>query len=158
MPFAIKNDNSGFRCVNADTPLEADETLHDSLPAAYLLAQAQLAKAAALATACDASLLDGFHSSALGEPHHYPSLPDDKTNLVGTLLLASATGQSQPFRCTRVSDGVKTAYTHSAAQLAGVMTDGQAVVLAAYAALDTKLAAVAAASTLAEVAAVTWEA
>lgn len=43
-------------------------------------------KAAAISSRCNDAILAGFASSALGQPHSYPTKPNDQANLTGSVV------------------------------------------------------------------------
>lgn len=71
--------------------------------------------------ACEADIVSGFTSSALGTEHAYQSDRDDQLNLVG----AVSTGTDMTFKC-KDSNGVWDYKLHTTAQLQQVMNDGAA--------------------------------
>lgn len=70
---------------------------------------------------CEASILSGFTSAALGQPHSYSCTRDDQANLLA--LIARGAGGS--FTCVDGA-GVKARRPHTAAQLDALLIDGQA--------------------------------
>lgn len=123
------------------------------------LAEVQARKVASLRAACGAAIMGGFGSNALGAPHTYPSGMTDQANLIGSvtasLLPGLAAGWTTPFWCADVS-GAWAFLPHTAAQIQQVGADGKAMVVAAQARLGALVAAVAAAATADQVAAITW--
>lgn len=79
---------------------------------------------AALSADCEAAIVSGFISNALGAPHRYQSDRDDQVNLVG----AATAGVDMPFKCSD-EDGVWAYRLHSSAQLQQVLADGARVKL-----------------------------
>ena len=69
---------------------------------------------------CAETIMDGFISSALGEPYLYDSAEVDQLNLIGAISL----NMDLPYRCTKIGTGSKEFYLHSAAQLRQVGLDG----------------------------------
>ena len=69
--------------------------------------------------ACEAAIVGGFQSSALGTAYTYDSSRDDELNLVG----AANAGIDMPYTCTD-ANGVKAEVLHTAAQLKQVYMDG----------------------------------
>jgi hypothetical protein len=76
-----------------------------------------------LSSACQAHILSGFESSALGDPHRYSSEIEDQANLTQANVLAQITQQPIDYVCTD-GDGIQKARTHTADQLAQVLIDG----------------------------------
>ena len=132
-------------------------------PAATLpaptLAQAQANQVAALRSACDAAIVGGFQSSALGSAHTYPSGTIDQINLMGSvtasLLPGVGSGWSTPFWCADTSSNWSW-QNHTAAQIQQAGADGKAWVVTCQTKLATLTAEVAAATTIAAVEAITW--
>jgi hypothetical protein len=125
-------------------------------------ATAQAARVAALTAACQAAIVGGFVSEALGAPHTYPSAATDQINMLGRVAQAQidpATALS--FWCAS-SAGVWAKRAHSAAQMIRVGLDAAAWVVANSDRLTGADGAgglvgqVLAATTLAEIEAVTW--
>lgn len=98
----------------------------DALDAPPPLPPTQLAqeKITDLSTACDAAIISGFVSSALGSDHTYQSDRDDQINLIG----ASSAGVDMPYKCADVN-GIWTYRQHTAAQLKQALADGAAAKL-----------------------------
>ena len=84
-----------------------------------------------------------FSSSALGEPHLYRTELDARLDLLGAGVL----GTSIDYSCRRASDGVKASFTHTAAQMAQVLSEGAAWREWLVRRLNEKLAAIEAATT-----------
>lgn len=97
--------------------------------AALQLQEHKDSKIAALSAACRAAITSGFESSALGEPHLYPSKETDQLNLAGgvadSLLPSEGDGWFTPFWCAD-SLGVWTMRQHTAAQIQQVGRDAKA--------------------------------
>lgn len=74
-----------------------------------------------LSGGCEAEIISGFYSSALGTPHLYQSERDDQLNLAGAVLV----GIDRAFKC-QDANGVWAEIPHTAAQLAQVLADGAA--------------------------------
>ena len=79
-------------------------------------------KAAELGAACQAEIVAGFSSAALGAEHTYDSKLEDQINLVGAAALAGPVA----YTCTDGA-GVKTSRAHTAAEIAQVLADGAAL-------------------------------
>lgn len=86
------------------------------------------ARIAALSSDCEAAIVGGFSSAALGTPHTYQSDRDDQTNLLGSHATATATGQSVPHKCQDAA-GTWAYRLHTPAQMTQVLADGAAVKL-----------------------------
>lgn len=115
------------------------------------LAESKTAKNAEINAACEAAIVGGFASSALGSPHTYDSELEDQLNLIGAVGL----GTDLPYRCADAV-GVKEFRLHTAAQLKQVAADGAAIKLAALEKAATLKAQVQAAADAAAVGAVVW--
>lgn len=104
-------------------PIPADPEV---APHVLTLGEEKAIAVAAINVACRISIISGFVSSALGEPHTYDSYETDQLNLIGALAL----GIDMPYRCADAG-GAKAFRTHTAAQLKQVAIDGAAIKLAA---------------------------
>lgn len=101
--------------------------------------------------ACEAAIVGGFQSSALGSPHTYDSSRDDQLNLVG----AANASIDMPYTCTD-ANGVKTEVLHTAAQLKQVYLDGIAFKAAQLSKARTLKAQIDAAKTQAALDKIVW--
>jgi hypothetical protein len=123
------------------------------------LAAAQAAQTTRLRAACEAEIVGGYSSAALGAAHTYPSTPTDQANMaasvIASLLPGLAPGWTTPFWCVDTA-GVWTFAAHSAAQIQQVGRDGKAFVIAAQRRLATLSAEIAATADIAAVQAVVW--
>lgn len=125
------------------------------------LATAQATQNALLRTACKLAIIGGggFASSALGAVHGYPTDPDSKENLIGSVLDSVVPGLpdgwTTPFWCADLS-GKWALVDHTAAQIQEVGRDSKAAVVAAQQKYAGLLTQVAAATTVADVQAVAW--
>ncbi|RMP81226.1 hypothetical protein [Pseudomonas syringae] len=108
-------------------PLPSDLTVEPRPSEAYVWQSGAWAKSMTYATAakiteinqrCEATIIAGFTSTALGESYVYASLPVDQLNLTS----ASLRGVDMPYPCLN-SEGVKAYRAHTAAQLAQVWDD-----------------------------------
>lgn len=138
---------------------KASDSWAFAAPAGPTFAQAQAAQEAGITAACDAAMLTGFSSSALGSAHSYGSLATDQSNLTAAAAASAVSGLSSTWTASlwcADSSGSWSFVAHSAAQIQQVLTDW----IAARTALQTKLATlkeqIAAATTLAAVTAITW--
>lgn len=126
---------------------------------AEILAQAQAVQVAALASACQAAILGGFASSALGSEYSYPAKATDQQNLASSVLSSLmpnlAADWTTPFWCAD-STGTWAFRAHSAAQIQQVGQDGKAAVLAAMTKNQTLATEVIEATTVAAVQAIVW--
>jgi predicted NAD/FAD-dependent oxidoreductase len=127
--------------------------------AAVLLAEAQTEKQGELSAACQAAIVSGFQSSALGSVHAYPSALIDQQNLASSVLASImpglATDWTAPIWCAD-STGSWLFQPHTAAQAQQVGADSTAAIQALRTKNATLQAEVQAATTAAAVQAVTW--
>lgn len=127
--------------------------------AAALLAQAQASQIQILSAACQAEILAGFTSSALGSAYTYPAKPTDQQNLSASVLASLMPGLAStwttPFWCADAS-GVWAMRAHTAAQIQQVGIDGKAATVAAIEKNATLAGQVQAATTVAAVQAIVW--
>lgn len=147
-----------YVCDGVDYPhtvigaASVEDTFPGELPEpAELVERARETKRAQLDAAYAVTTQAGFLSSALGSPHGYPSTIEAQLDLIGTVVR----GKPSPFACVD-GNGVRAARNHTYPQIQQVLEDGAAHKLALYTNLQTKLAAVGAATTVADVLAVNW--
>jgi hypothetical protein len=123
------------------------------------LAQAQANQISVLSSACQNAIYAGFTSTALGAEYHYPFLDKDQSNLVSSvtasLLPGVDTSWATPFWCAD-SAGVWAFRLHTAAQIQRVGMDAMVTKLNAIQRNNDLCAAVNAATTVAQVQAITW--
>lgn len=124
--------NSGRRCIDVISVALMTCT---QLPASPTDVAA--AKIAALSTACEAAIVSGFTSTALGTSHTYQSDRDDQLNLIGAVSAAA----DIPFKCADET-GAWDYRLHTAAQIRQVLSDGAAVKLSHLQTFGTKKAQV----------------
>ncbi|MBY4728346.1 MULTISPECIES: hypothetical protein [Burkholderia] len=129
------------------------------VPAAELLAAAQMAQIAMLTTACSNAITKGFVSSALGAAHTYPASITDQQNLTASVLASIypglAAGWTTPFWCADAS-GAWTYAEHTAPQIQQVGQDGKTAILAALTKKQQLVDAVMAATKVTDVQSVVW--
>lgn len=151
---------------------EAVEIIEAGQPASNLAAtpppptlQAVIAmQTATLYQACAAAIVAGFTSSALGAPYTYPSQPNDQSNLVGAVTASLQPGLSSTwsvkFWCATQPAApafpVWAMVAHTPAQIQQVLADGVAAREAYSAKLDSLIAQLNQAATIAGAEAVTW--
>lgn len=105
--------------VLAQHILEEGSGIYESL----LLASHKEKRITDISSECEADIVSGFASSALGTQHIYQSDRDDQTNLIGMV----AGGTEDYFKCF---DGTAWGYKmHTATQLKQVLNDGKSVKL-----------------------------
>lgn len=116
-------------------------------------------RCADLRAACAAAITGGFASSALGTPHIYPSGRNDQANLVAAVTASLPPGLAEewstPFWCADAA-GAWAFRPHTAPQIQQAGADARGIIVAAQARLGALIAAVQAASTHNQVAAVAW--
>lgn len=112
-----------------------------------------------LTAACQAAILGGFASAALGALHQYPSQFTDQINLMGSvtasLLPDVPVGWVTPFWCVD-EGGVWLMRLHSAEQIRQAGRDGKAHVLACQQVLDALVLDAGAAETAQAIADIVW--
>lgn len=118
---------------------------------AFRIAQAKGAKLVELKLACRAAIYGGFDSSALGAVHHYEGQEQDQISLIGAAL----DDADVLYTCID-ADGVKAQRLHTAAQMKAAYRDGKAAMLNFKARLYDRLSALAQATTLDAIAAISW--
>lgn len=89
-------------------------------PPAAALAAARAVAMTRLSNACEESILAGFWSDALGQPHFYASSRDDQLNLAGAVAGALALD----WPCQAGDETAAVARAHTAAQLLAVLQIG----------------------------------
>lgn len=140
-----------------DTPYVQNGTL--VAVSAPTLAEAQVAKIAELTDDCQATILGGYTSSALGAVYTYPSKPTDQQNMIASVLASLLPGVSAdwttPFWCADTS-GNWAMRLHTPAQIQQVGADGKTHVQLAQVKLANLNAQVMAATTVSEVQAIIW--
>ena len=123
------------------------------------LTDAQAGRSSTLRAACAAAITGGYTSSALGAAHTYPSGPTDQANMAArvraSLLPNLPAGWVTPFWCAD-SSGAWSFAPHSAAQIQQADVDGNVWIIDCQSRLQTLLAQVSAATTVAAVQAVNW--
>lgn len=99
-----------------------------------------------------ADITQSFESTALGgsPPYKYDSKFEDQLNLIGSA--SAGDDMDYPVRI----DGIKTYLWHTNAQLLKVVQDGRDIKLAVLQTFNTKKEQILAATTIAEVDAITW--
>lgn len=144
------------RVFNLETGVETSEAFD---PSWVTLSAAQAAQIAALYAACDAEMVGGFVSSALGAAYTYPTKPTDQMNLIGAATDANnpvnASTWTRAFPCAD-STGVWARRDHTAAQIRQVFADGVTAREALSAQLASLVAQVTAATTVAAVQSIVW--
>lgn len=148
---------ANYQAYALDTSVSPPEIV--SAPASVLLQQAQSAQVSTLRNICQAAIVGGFVSSALGAAHTYPSTLTDQHNLSGSVVASLLPGLpstwTTPFWCQN-SSGAWIFAEHTVAQIQQVGSDGKAWVIAQQTQLQELQAQVMAATTIAAVQAVVW--
>lgn len=126
-------------------------------PAApVMIAQARSIQAGAISAACQAAILSGFQSLALGSTYSYASTSVDQLNLQSTLAASagSAAGWSAPIWCATGSTWALV--SHTSAQLQQVNADWVAFRVVAQQKYATLISKINSAKTVSAVNAVSW--
>lgn len=155
MSFAIKLDGKGWRAVNSQDDVIADEFYSEVIPDLTNEERLQLAKADQIAQVtvdCGAAIVSGFKSSALGVEYTYPSKPTDQTNLIGAVASGLAIIY---FWCANAAE-VWDFREHTDAQIKQVLADAGTQRMAYSAQLAGLVAMINAAETLTDVTNVIW--
>ena len=105
-----------------------------------------------LSAACRSEIVNGFTSDALGTTHWYDSEEVDQLNLIGSVT----SGDDMDYGCRETEGGDKVYKFHTNWQLQKVIQDGRDMKLTKLQSFSTKKAQVLAATTQAEVDAITW--
>lgn len=112
-----------------------------------------------ISQACEAAIVAGFESSALGEPHTYPCKLTDQANLQASVSMAREPGLPDgwraPFWC-QDAQGVWNYRLHTATEIRQVGVDGYSATLAKLQRKGVLEAQIRAASTAEEALAVSW--
>ncbi|PBP63372.1 hypothetical protein CCL21_27600 [Pseudomonas syringae] len=114
--------------ANANEPRWVDENhlLSSTMPVVPVnLDQVKASKLVEISSACAAAIVGGFMSSALGEPHTYPSQATDQSNLMAAVLSslsAPAESWETPVWCVDAK-GAGAYRMHTAAQVQAVGND-----------------------------------
>jgi hypothetical protein len=136
----------------AVTDMSADQV-------AALLASVKASQTAIVSAACQATIVAGFTSSALGAAHTYPAKPTDQQNLnasvVASILPGVAADWTTPFWCADYT-GTWAYVMHTAAQIQQVGVDGKAEILACLTKNQQLAAQIDAATTVEAVRAINW--
>jgi hypothetical protein len=128
-------------------------------PSAEELDDAKASQKSVVSQACQAAIVAGFTSSALGAAHTYPAKPTDQQNLnasvVASLLPGITAGWTTPFWCA--DSGGHWAYVmHTVAQIQQVGVDGKAAILACLTKNQELAAQIDAATTVDAVQVIQW--
>lgn len=117
-------DNFVNYVQNIHAPVLADSYKISTMKEVLTLDKIQEKKILELSQACEAEIVSGFTSNALGTTHTYQSDRDDQLNLIG-MVTANV---DDFFKC---HDGAGWSYKlHTIAQLKQVLTDGKNTKLA----------------------------
>jgi hypothetical protein len=156
----LRDGEVAIPCLDSDSPDDPkwpDEAAQ--YDAKYALTNAQVLQAAAVSSACQASIYAGFTSSALGGPYHYPCDDQDQTNLNGCVLASTLpiipADWTTKFWCADASGGWDMR-SHTAAQIQQVGLDGLSAKETAVQKNKDLAAQIVAATTLEAVQAIAW--
>jgi hypothetical protein len=123
------------------------------------LESSKTSKSSEILAACQAQILAGFSSSALGTPHQYPAKPTDQQNLASSVLASVMPNLPStwltPFWCED-SNGNWSWSAHTAAQIQQVGMDGKAAILACMSKNQQLQDQIAAATDVPSVEAISW--
>ena len=123
------------------------------------LTELQIAQCAALKASCDAAIVGGYSSTALGAAHTYPSTQTDQINMLGSVSASVLPGLpatwTTVFWCAD-STGAWAMRPHTAAQIQQAGSDGKAWVTTCQVKLATLVGEVMAATTPVAVLEVVW--
>jgi hypothetical protein len=117
----------------------------------FVLAEAQQSIAATIETNRNDAIVLPITSSALGAPHTYSAKSENRNFLNNLITL----GNGGKFTCTDADD-IKSRRSHTHAQLLTLAHDIEAHISAQFDHYELKLAEIAAATTQAELDAITW--
>lgn len=126
-----------------------------------LLATARATQSQLVSASCQAAIVAGFSSPALGTAHTYPAKPTDQTNLAANVLSSllpnlPTTWTTQQMCATQAVPPVWGYVAHTAAQIQQVGSDGKAAILAFLIKNANLQGQIQSASTVAAVQAVVW--
>lgn len=127
-----------------------------SLAPPAALSQAQAQQTAAMSAACEAVLIAGFASSALGSAHTYGSNDNDQRNLLNAALAAQGQSASWKTQLWCAKDGAWSLTDHTAAQVLQVNADWLAFRLSQQAKCVSMVSQINAASTAADAMSINW--
>lgn len=168
--YLYSNLGNSFRCVAEDIAVGEGEVLFEApaspeeldgaFPgrAADQLAAVKAAKVRALTASCEAAILEGYTSDALGTPHLYPANLTDQINMLSSVAdagLEHEEGWTTPFTC-RDGEGSWDWRNHTASQIQQAGADGKAAITAIRAHLKELRDQVAAAADAGAVAEIAW--
>lgn len=124
---------------------------------AELLADARRQRVAVMASACQAVIVSGFASSALGDLHVYPSQDTDQRNLQSAALAAmvSPSDWMIPVWCSD-GRGKWDLVPHTSAQVQAVNADWVSLRVAAQQKYSQRITLINAAASIAEVEGIAW--
>lgn len=126
-----------------------------TLPPTATLVEAKGEKRKLLAVASQRAIEAGITSTVLGAPHSYPTDLTSQHNLHGLVTAAVVDGTGGKFWCTDTG-GVWARHDHTADQIKQLGREVKAHVQAQQDRYEQRLAALTAATTKEEVAAITW--
>lgn len=156
----LRDGEVAIPCLDSDSPNDpkwAEEAAqYDDK---YALPNAKELQTVLISQACQAAIVTGFTSSALGTEHTYPAKPIDQQNLSASVLASLMPGVAAdyrtPFWCAD-STGEWAYEPHTAAQIQQVGTDGKEAILVCLTKNQELAAKIEAASTVDNVLSITW--
>lgn len=175
MPYVYSNNGKSSRWVDPSEKyqLKVGEVLLDSAKLGRDITPADIAaafpnfdplgdlknnKIAELRAACNATMISGYASSALGTPHTYPSTQLDQQNMIASVtasLLPTPPGWSTPFWCVD-ANGVWALTLHTVQQIQQAGLDGKAFIVSCQQKLLSLSTQTLMANTADAVAAIVW--
>jgi hypothetical protein len=117
-PKGFYLDSSG----NLNPKSDAEKVEAGELSLADLIAE----RCEEVAAICRKKIVNGIVSSALGEPHIYPSDETDQQNLAAKVIA----DRPDYFKCTNVATGIKDFFPHSVEQFKKAFQDGDTYITA----------------------------
>lgn len=122
------------------------------------LEESKAEKIAFLREACQAEILRGFSSSALGSLHHYSGEYENQINLIGLEAKARRSGASfsHKISCTNLETGEKARRSHTQTQIFQVFEDGSVYKETQISRLESLMSEVQSATTNDAVDAISW--
>lgn len=119
---AFQNSNIPYRDIVDTIGYKDISTGKEIVSVEKWFLEAKNLKILELRKLCERDIINGFQSSALGEPYYYQSGRDDQLNLIGVVTA----GEDTLYKCSL--DGTLWEYKiHTITQLKQVLKDGKAI-------------------------------
>ena len=155
--YAINVTQNGWRMVADEYDLLPGETWSETQPELMgLVKEKQLRLVDA---ACAGEITAGFTSSALGEPHTYPSDQNSQANLAANVLSSMYPDFKADWNTLQLCADASGAWVyrpHTAAQIQQVGLDGKEAILSCLTRMDARRKAINSAADVAAIQAVNW--